>query len=90
MMALVSEAGRHSVRFEPIRPAPIGRIVVGALVGPGVWVVAIAIAAWLLDETAAIEFGLAVAVGSFLVSLVLLGLFRASRRRRERRYVDAG
>ena len=78
------------MRFEPMRTASAGRKVVAVVVGPILWLVGIAVTAWLLDYSSAIQFGLAVTVGAFLISLILLALLYASRRRRERRYVDRG
>lgn len=89
-MVRVSDAERGAIRFEPIRPATPGRLVAGALLGSLLWLLALAVAAVLLHLTSAIELGLAVAGASFLISMVLLGLLLASRRRRERRYVDVG
>jgi hypothetical protein len=52
------------------------------------WFGAFAGAAYVLGESDAIEYGLLIAGGAFVVSLVVLVLLRAARRREERRHVD--
>jgi hypothetical protein len=76
------------VRFEPKRPASRRRAILALIVGPILWLVALAIVAWLLDYTQAIQLGLAVTIGSFVLSIPFLLVQRAGRQRRERRYVD--
>ena len=89
-MGRVSEAARQQVRFEPTRPATAGRIVAALILGSVLWIAAIAVTAVVLHRTSAIELGLAVTLGSFLVSMVLLGLLRAVRRREEERDANRG
>jgi hypothetical protein len=81
-----SELGRASVRFEPLRPASRGRLVAGFVLGPVLWLVVLVAAAWLFDYSWAIGLGLLVTLASFVVSLLVLGLLRAARRRHEERY----
>jgi presenilin-like A22 family membrane protease len=85
-----SELGRPSARFEPLRPASRGRLIAGFVLGPVLWLSALVVGAWLFDHTSAVALGLLVAVASFLVSLLVLALLRAGRRRQERRYADGG
>ena len=85
-----SETGGPSVRFEPLRPMSRGRLIVALVIGPVLWLVALVVAAWLFDYSSAIALGLLVTVASFLVSLVVLALLHAGRRRQERRYADRG
>jgi hypothetical protein len=82
-----SDTELPSVRFEPLRPASRGRLIAALILGPILWFVALAVAAWLLAYSWAIELGLLVTVASFLLSLAVLALLRVGRRREERRYV---
>jgi hypothetical protein len=50
--------------------------------------VALAIAAWLLNRTNAIEIGVLVTIASFAISAIVLSLLRLGRLREERRYAD--
>ena len=84
------DAATSSVHFEPLHPASRATLIVGVVVGPLLWLVAISLAAWLLDDPWAIALGLVVAGGSFLVALVSLALLRSARVRQEKRYVDGG
>jgi hypothetical protein len=85
-----SELGRPSSRFEPLSPASRGRLIAGFVLGPVLWLLALAAGAWLFDYSSAIALGLLVTVASFLVSLLVLALLHAARRRQERRYADRG
>lgn len=85
-----SERVRESVQFEPLHPVPRNRLIVGFVFGPIAWLVALIVAAALFDRSSAITLGLLVVVVSFLVSLVVLALVRAARRRQEKRYADRG
>ena len=79
-----------SVRFEPLHPASRSAVIVGVVVGPLLWLVALFAVAWFFEYTWAIGFGVLVTVVTFLVALVALVLLRAARVRQERRYVDTG
>ena len=72
--------------FQPLRPASKGRLFAVAIAGSLMWVVALVVAALVLDRSAAIQVGLIVTFASFLVSIFLLVMLRAARRRRERRH----
>lgn len=85
-----SELDQQSVRFEPLHPASRGRLITGFVLGPVLWLLALVVAAWLFDHGWATGLGLLVTVASFLVSLVVLALLHAARRRQERRYADRG
>ena len=56
------------------------------IVGPLLWVAALATVSWLVDRSNAIEIGLAIAAGSFALGLLVLSLQRHARLREERRY----
>lgn len=84
------DAHTSSVRFEPLHPASRASLILGVVVGPVLWLVAIAVAAWFFEYTWAIALGLVVTVTSFLVALVVLALLRTGRVRQEERYVDSG
>ena len=79
-----------SLHFEPLHPASRASLIAGLVLGPLLWLVAIAIAALVFEYSWAIAVGLAVTVASFVVSLVVLVLLREGRVRQEERYVDAG
>jgi uncharacterized membrane protein (UPF0136 family) len=79
-----------SVRFEPLRPASRASLIAGVVLGPLLWLLVLAIAAWVFEYSWAIALGLAVTVASFFVSLVVLTLLREGRVRQEERYVDGG
>ena len=83
-----SESERPAVRFEPLRPASRGQLVAALMLGPVVWLVALIVGAWIFDYTEAIARGLSITVASFLLSLVVLALVHAARRRQERRFAD--
>jgi len=83
-------AATRSVRFEPLRPASRTTLIVGIVVGPFLWLVVIAVAAWLFHYTWAIMLGLVVVVASFVLALVGLAILRRERVRQEKRFVDTG
>jgi uncharacterized membrane protein (UPF0136 family) len=76
------------VRFQPLHPASRRSLVAGVVLGPLLWLLALAIAAWFFEYTWAIGVGLAVTFGSFVAALAVLALLRVSRERQEKRYVD--
>jgi zinc transporter ZupT len=76
------------VRFQPLRPASRGRLIAAFILGPIFWLVALVAAAVLLEFTGAILFGLAVTAGSFMISMLVLGLVYGARRRDEKRYAE--
>ena len=78
------------VRFDPLHPASRASLVAGVVLGPLLWLVAFAIAAWFFEYSWAIALGSAVTVASFVVALVVLTLIREGRVRQEERYVDGG
>jgi hypothetical protein len=75
--------------FQPLRPAKGARLVRAAVIGPVAWVIAWLVAAWLIERTNAIEFGLLVTLGSFVFAVPVLGLLHWGRNREERRFDDA-
>lgn len=76
------------LRFEPLRPASRARLILGAIVGPLLWLAALALGALVLEYSWAIALGLAVAFASFVLALIVLLVLHAARGREERRYVD--
>ena len=84
------DAATSSVRFEPLHPASRASLIAGVVLGPLLWLVALAVAAWFFEYTWAIALGLVVTVASFFLALVVLALLRRARVRQERRYVDGG
>lgn len=75
--------------FQPLRPARGGKLVLAAVLGPIVWVIAWLVAVWLIEKTNAIEFGLLLTIASFAVAAPVLGLLHWGRRREERRFDPA-
>jgi hypothetical protein len=75
--------------FQPLRPAGGTKLVLAALIGPVAWVIAWLVAAWLIEHSNAIEFGLLVTIGSFLFAAPVLGLLAWGRAREERRFEQA-
>lgn len=80
------DVDRRGDTFTPLRPTTRSRLVLSYIVGPVMWIVALAIAAWLVEKTDAIEIGAIITAASFLISLVALSLMRIGRDREERRY----
>jgi hypothetical protein len=75
--------------FRPLRPAKGTKLILAATIGPVAWVIAWLVAAWLIERTNAIEFGLLVTLGSFLFAVPVLGLLAWGRTREERRFEQA-
>jgi hypothetical protein len=75
------EVGRPVVRFEPLRPVSRGRLIAAFVLGPILWLVALVVAALLFDYSSSIALGLLVTAASFVVSLLVLALLHARRRR---------
>ena len=65
-------------------------MIIGVVVGPLLWLVAIVAVAWFFEYSWAIGFGVLVTVSTFVLALVGLALLQAARVRQEKRYVDAG
>jgi choline-glycine betaine transporter len=63
-------------------------MIVRALAGPLLWLIALAIVLLTLDRTQAIEFGVLIAAASFAVATIVLLVLRALRLRQERRDVS--
>ena len=80
------EQGLDAPRFEPLSPAPRSRLIAGFVLGPILWLAALVIAAWALDESSAIALGLAVAVGAFVIAVLVLSWVYVARRRQEKRF----
>jgi hypothetical protein len=72
--------------FQPLRPAKGVKLLLAAVIGPVAWIVAWLIAAWLIYRTDAIELGLLITLGSFLVAVPTLALLTWGRNREERRF----
>jgi hypothetical protein len=84
------EPERPAVRFEPLRPASRRSVAAAFIFGPLAWLVALIGVALTLRYTSAIALGLVVTVASFVVSLLVLLIIHAARRRQERRFVERG
>jgi hypothetical protein len=79
-----------SAHFEPLQTAPRSILVAGVVLGPLLWLVALAVGAWFFEYTWAIAVGLTVTVAAFVLALVVLALARRGRERQESRYVHRG
>lgn len=82
-----SQSDPRDVHFEPLRPASRGNLIAGLIFGPILWLVALVVAAFVFTHSAAAAIGIAVAVVSCLIAMIILNLLLSSRRRQERRYV---
>jgi membrane protein implicated in regulation of membrane protease activity len=71
--------------FSPLRKGSHFQLALIALLGPLIWVVILVCVAIATSHSDAIQFALAVAGASFLVSAVLLVIQRVFRARRERK-----
>ncbi len=83
------DVARSSVRFEPLNPATRSNLIMGVVIGPLLWLVVLAVGAWVFEYSWAIALGLLVVVVSFVVALIVLSLLWAWRVRQEKRYVDS-
>jgi hypothetical protein len=84
-------AGEHEAHppvFVPVHPTLLRRMIVRAIAGPLLWLIALAIVLITLDRTQAIEFGVLIAAASFAVSTIVLLVLRVLRLRQERRDVS--
>jgi ABC-type Na+ efflux pump permease subunit len=84
------DAEQRSVRFEPLRAASRRRLIAGLILGPVIWLVALMIVAYLLQDSWAIEAGLLITLGAFVIAFAVLAILRQGRIRQERRYVEGG
>jgi hypothetical protein len=82
------DAEDHEEGFRPLRPASRGRLIAAIIFGPVLWAIGLAVVAWLIEYTDAIQLGLLVMVVSFVLSAIVLSLIRHARLREERRYAD--
>jgi hypothetical protein len=76
--------------FQPLRPASRKRLLLGFLIGPVLWLVALNVVAVAFNYTNAIELGILVAFVSAAVATVGLLLLRRARIREEERYAARG
>jgi hypothetical protein len=85
-----SGAGEHEANtlvFRPVHPTPLRRMIVRAIAGPLLWLIALGIVLITLNRTQAIEGGVLIAAASFAVSTIVLLVLRALRLHQERRDV---
>jgi len=72
--------------FRPLRPARGWRFTLAVIVGPLTWLLAFLMIGWLVEKFDAVEIGLLIAFGSFVVGLILLLVLHTGRNRERRRY----
>lgn len=84
-------ANRHELeaRFRPLRPASRTRLILASILGPLAWVLAVLLAALLVQATFQIELGGLVTAVSLTVAAAVLVLLRRGREKEERDYVDS-
>jgi O-antigen/teichoic acid export membrane protein len=78
------------VRFKPLRPASRKRLLLGLVLGPLLWIVALIVVAAVLHYSSAIELGLLAALISAVASTIVLLILRHGRIRQEKRYAARG
>jgi heme/copper-type cytochrome/quinol oxidase subunit 4 len=76
------------VHFDPLRPASRRVLIAGFVFGPLAWIAVLVVTAAVLNYTGTIAFVLAIAAISFVVSIVVLSLTYAARRRQEERHAE--
>ena len=85
-----SDSESPIVQFVPLRPASRKRMLMGIVVGPLLWLVALITVAAVLHFTSAIELGLLIALITAVLSTIVLVLLRQGRVRQEKRYAARG
>jgi ABC-type thiamin/hydroxymethylpyrimidine transport system permease subunit len=78
----------HVEAFVPLRPVTRRQLMLRAVLGPIVWIVALVVVAIVVRKTDAILLGVVVAAAGMAISVVLLALLRVGRNRERRRYGD--
>ena len=78
----------HTIVFVPVHPTPLRRMIVRAIAGPLLWLIALGIVLITLNRTQAIEAGVLIAAAAFALSTIVLLVLRALRLRQERRDVS--
>jgi hypothetical protein len=74
-----SEAGEQEANtlvFVPVHPTPLRRMIVRAIAGPLLWLIALVIVLITLNRTQAIELGVLIAAASFALSMIVLLVLR--------------
>jgi hypothetical protein len=71
----------HTMVFIPRNPTPLRRMIVRAIAGPLLWLIALGIVLITLNRTQAIELGVLIAAASFALSTIVLLVLRALRLR---------
>jgi hypothetical protein len=89
-VAVSNDSESSVVRFKPLRPASRKRLLLGLVLGPLLWIVALNAVAWVLNDGYAIELGLLVALISAAASTIALLILRHGRIRQEKRYAARG
>ena len=85
---MAGETPAPADRFRPLRPAHGVRLFLAFTLGPALWLVALVVLSLVIHRTNAVGFGILVAIAAFGISMALLGVLYAGRRREERRYAD--
>lgn len=69
--------------FSPLRRAPRRKLIAAMLLGPVLWVAALAVLVTALRDDDAVEFGLVIALGAFVVAFICLTIGRFARARND-------
>lgn len=76
--------------FRPLRPARGLRLWLAAVLGPICWIVALVVAAWMLERSDLIEAGLLITLAVFALAVPALLVLHRAREREERRCARQG
>jgi hypothetical protein len=71
--------------FEPLRPMSRRRLVLRAVIAPFLWLVGLMVVAVVMDRGNAILVGLVIALGSLVLSVLVLAMVSGLRDRERRR-----
>jgi hypothetical protein len=74
--------------FRPLRTARRSKLVLAIVIGPLLWIVALAVVAVVVDRTDSIEVGLLITAAAGVTAAVVLAILTRARRREEERYAD--
>lgn len=83
-MAGGDRALQSRVRFTPLKVAGRWTTILLLLAGPLAWVAAFVIVAFVVERSGVVELGLLLALGSFVLSFLVLALLRVKRDREQR------
>ena len=80
----MTERSQPPAQVRPLRKASPSRRALALLIGPILWIAALVVLAFVLDQRDAVEVALIVLAASFAAGLLFSGWLRAARVREER------